>query len=281
MKSKIDEYNKNNTIPMSKKTILITGASSGFGLMLANNLHQQGYNVIGTSRNPEKTQTLFKMLALDITDENSINEFTKKVFETTNQLDVLVNCAGYMLNGIAEETATDIAKKQFDTNFWGTINVTNAILPHFRKQKSGQIITVSSIMGLMGLPNNSIYSASKHALEGYFKSLRFEVSQFNIKVSMVQPMWAKTNLGANLILANGNIAEYKQYKEQANKYIKKSLADGEDPSLIVNAIIKIIDAKNPKFRNLVGKMAGMIVFLNNYAYSKFENAIHKSVKTAK
>lgn len=263
-----------------KKTILITGASSGFGLMLANKLHEQGYNVIGTSRNPEKIQTPFKMLALDITDENSINEFTKKVFETTNQLDVLVNCAGYMLNGIAEETATDIAKNQFDTNFWGTINVTNAILPHFRKQKSGQIITVSSIIGLMGLPNNSIYSASKHALEGYFKSLRFEVSQFNIKVSMVQPMWAKTNLGANLISANGNITEYKHYKEQANKYIKKSLADGENPSLIVNAIIKIIDAKNPKFRNLVGKMAEMIVFLNNYAYSKFENVIHKSVKTA-
>lgn len=265
------------------KTILITGASSGFGLMLANKLHQQGYNVIGTSRNKEKTQPTvpFKVLALDITDENSINEFTKQLFETVSNLDVLVNCAGYMLNGIAEETQTEIAKKQFDTNFWGTINVTNAILPHFRKQKSGQIITVSSIMGLVGLPNNSIYSASKHALEGYFKSLRFEVSQFNIKISMLQPMWAKTNLGANLISANGNIAEYRQYKEQVNKYIKNSLAEGEDPSKIVNAIIKIIDAKNPKFRNLVGKMAGMIVFLNNYAYSQFENAIHKSVKTAK
>lgn len=165
--------------------------------------------------------------------------------------------------------------------FGGTINVTNALLPHFRKQKSGQIITVSSIMGLIGLPNNSVYAASKHALEGYFKSLRFEVSQFNVKVSMVQPMWAKTNIGSNMISASGNIAEYKQYKEQVNKYIKNSLAEGNDPSVIVNAIIKIINTKNPKFRNLVGKMAGMILFLNNYAYSMFENAIHKSVITAK
>lgn len=263
------------------KTVLITGASSGFGLLLATKLHESGYNVIGTSRNPEKTQTPFKMLTLDIDNETSIDLFIKQLFETVSTLDVLVNNAGYMLTGIAEETPTDLAKQQFETNFWGTVNITNALLPYFRKQKSGQIITVSSIMGLIGLPNKSIYSASKHALEGYFKSLRFELSQFNVKVNMVQPMWAKTNLGANTISANRNIAEYKQYKEQVNKYIKNSMAEGDEPSILVNAIIKIINAKNPKFRNLVGKMAGMILFLNNHAYSKFEDAIHKSVKTAK
>jgi NADP-dependent 3-hydroxy acid dehydrogenase YdfG len=154
-----------------KQTILITGASSGFGLMLAKNLHQQGYNVIGTSRNPEKLQVTvpFKVLALDITNKNSIKEFTKQLFETVNQLDVLVNNAGYMLTGLAEETSTEVGKLQFETNFWGTVNVTNAILPHFRKQKFGQIITVSSMMGLISLPMKSIYAASKHALEGFFK----------------------------------------------------------------------------------------------------------------
>jgi short-subunit dehydrogenase len=266
-----------------KQTILITGASSGFGLMLAKNLHQQGYNVIGTSRNPEKLQVTvpFKVLALDITNENSIKEFTKQLFETVNQLDVLVNNAGYMLTGLAEETSTEVGKLQFETNFWGTVNVTNAILPYFRKQKFGQIITVSSMMGLISLPMKPIYAASKHALEGFFKSLRFEVSQFNIKVSMVQPMWAKTNLGTNMISVDGNIAEYKNYKEQVNKYIKNSMAEGDEPSVIVNKIIKVINAKNPKFRNIVGKMAGMVLFLNNYAYPQFEGAINKSVKSAK
>lgn len=266
-----------------KKTILITGASSGFGLMLANNLHQQGYNVIGTSRNPEKLQATvpFKVLALDITDENSIKEFTKRLFETVNQLDILVNNAGYMLTGLAEETSTEAGKLQFETNFWGTVNVTKAILPYFRKQKFGQIITVSSMMGLITIPMKSMYAASKHALEGYFKTLRFEVSQFNIKVSMVEPMWAKTNLGTNMISVDGNIAEYKNYKGQVNKYIKNGMAEGDDPSVIVNKIIEVINAKNQKFRNIVGKMAGMVLFLNNYAYPMFENAIHKSVKTAK
>ena len=266
-----------------KKTILITGASSGFGLMLANKLHTEGHNVIGTSRNAEKLQATvpFKVLSLDVTDEKSIEKFTKQLFETVKQLDVLVNNAGYMLIGLAEETSTEAGKLQFETNFWGTVNVTKAILPYFRKQKFGQIVTVSSMMGLLSLPMHPIYAASKHALEGFFKSLRFEVSQFNIKVSMVEPMWAKTNIGTNMIAIDGNITEYSNYKGQVNKYIKNGLANGDEPSLIVNKIIKVINAKNPKFRNIVGKMAGMVLFLNNYAYTQFEGAIYKSVKTAK
>ncbi len=266
-----------------KKTILITGASSGFGLMLANKLHTEGHNVIGTSRNAEKVQATvpFKVLSLDVTDEKSIEKFTKQLFETVKQLDILVNNAGYMLTGLAEETSTEAGKLQFETNFWGTVNVTKALLPYFRKQKFGQIITVSSMMGLITIPMKSMYAASKHALEGYFKTLRFEVSQFNIKVSMIEPMWAKTNLGANMIAIDGNIAEYKNYKKQVNKYIKNGMAEGDEPSLIVDKIIKVINAKDPKFRNIVGKMAGMVLFLNNYLYSMFEGAIHKSVKTAK
>lgn len=260
-----------------KKTILITGASSGFGLMLANKLFESGFNVIGTSRNPEKVQSPFKMLALDIDDEASIKEFTRHLFEGTSKLDILVNNAGYMLMGIAEETPLELSRKQFETNFWGTINVTNAILPHFRKQKSGQIITISSIMGLIGLPNKSIYSASKHALEGYFKSLRFEVEQFNIKVNMVEPMWFKTNLGNNSVVSNTKIADYELFREQANAYIKKSIEDAEKPDAVVNAIINLIKAKEPKFRNPIGKMARTIFFLQNYAYGLFETAIFKNL----
>jgi NADP-dependent 3-hydroxy acid dehydrogenase YdfG len=122
-----------------KKTILITGASSGFGLMLANNLHQQGLNVIGTSREPEKyTGTVpFALLRLNIDDDNSIKSFTDELFQHTKQLDVLVNNAGYMVTGIAEETPLEQGRQQFETNFWGTVKVTNALLPHFRAQRHG------------------------------------------------------------------------------------------------------------------------------------------------
>jgi short-subunit dehydrogenase len=265
------------------KTILITGASSGFGLMLANQLHQQGFDVIGTSREPEKHagKVPFKLLRLNIDDDSSIHAFTTELFQHVKQLDVLINNAGYMVTGIAEETSIDLGRQQFETNFWGTVKVTNALLPFFRAQKSGRIITVSSIVGLIGPPNLSFYAASKHAVEGYFKSLRFELDQFNIKVSMVEPVWFKTNLGHNAVAAvNGRIADYDGYRKQVDAATQKGLDEAEAPDAVVKAIGRLIHAKRPRFSNPVGKRTGMILFLQNHAPSIFEGAILKSVKTA-
>lgn len=263
------------------KTILITGASSGFGLMLAKDLHQKGFNVIGTSREPQKYQGKFpfKLLKLDIDDDASIQSFAEQIANETKQLDVLVNNAGFMVTGIAEETPMDVARQQFETNFWGTVKVTNALLPIFRKQKFGQIITVSSIVGIIGPPNLSFYSASKHAVEGYFKSLRLELNQFNIKVSVVEPVWFKTNLGHNAIASTGNsISDYDMYRKKVNVVTQKGLDEAESPEAVVNSITKLINLKEPKFSNPVGKMSGMIVFLQNFAPKMFENALLKSVK---
>lgn len=266
-----------------KKTVLITGASSGFGLMLANNLHQQGFHVIGTSREPEKyaSKLPFKLLRLDIDDDASIKSFTEQLFQHTGRLDVLVNNAGYMVTGIAEETPLDLGRQQFETNFWGTVKVTNALLPHFRAQKQGQIITVSSIVGLIGPPNLSFYSASKHAVQGYFKSLRFELNQFNIKVSMVEPVWFKTKLADRAVAAaNGGIADYNAYRKQAKAATQKGIDEAEAPDAVVHTITKLIGTKEPRFSNPVGKMTGLILFLQSYAPKMFEGSILKSVETA-
>lgn len=130
------------------KNILVTGASSGFGLLVANELHRKGFNVIGTSRNPEKIQSSlpFKILALDIADDNSIKAFAKQLFSEVKQLDVLINNAGFYLSGLAEETTIEQGRKQLETNFWGTVQLTNELLPYFRKQRFGKIITVGSIV---------------------------------------------------------------------------------------------------------------------------------------
>jgi len=266
-----------------KKTILITGASSGFGLMLATKLHHDGYNVIGTSRQPEKyaRSVPFKLLRLDIDDDRSIQSFTQELFTHTRRLDVLVNNAGYMVTGIAEETPIEVGRQQFETNFWGTVKVTNALLPHFRKQKDGQIVTVSSIVGLIGPPNLSYYSASKHAVEGYFKALRFELNDFNIKVSMVEPVWFKTNLGENAVSSKSvNIADYDAYRKQVRAATQKGMDEAEAPDAVVGTITRIIETREPKFSNPVGKMTGMILFLQTYAPKMFEGSILKSVKTA-
>jgi short-subunit dehydrogenase len=265
-------------------TILITGASSGFGLMLANKLHQQGFNVIGTSREPEKYagKVPFKMLRLNIDDDNSIKSFTDELFKFTKQLDVLVNNAGYMVTGIAEEMPMELGRQQFETNFWGTVKVTNALLPYFRKQKSGKIITVSSIVALIGPPNLSYYTASKHAVQGYFKSLRFELNQFNIKVSMVEPVWFKTNLGNHAVsTTSGSITDYNTYRKQVNAATQKGIDEAELPDEVVKTITKLIETKEPKFSNPVGKMSRMILFLQSHAPKIFEGSILKSVLTAK
>lgn len=266
-----------------KQTVLITGASSGFGLMLANKLHAQGHTVIGTSRDPQKYagKVPFKLLRLDIDDDASIEAFPGELFQQIKKLDVLVNNAGYMVTGLAEETPLDVARQQFETNFWGTVKVTNAILPYFRKQRSGRIITVSSIVALIGPPNLSFYAASKHAVEGYFKSLRFELNPFNIKVSMVEPIWFKTNLSSNAVKANaGSISDYDSYRRKANAATQKGIDEAEAPDAVAAKISDLVTAKDPKFSNPVGKMVGMFLFLQSYAPKMFESSILKSVSKA-
>src|SRR6185295_6946427 len=215
-----------------KQTILVTGASSGFGLLIANKLHESGHIVIGTSRDPEKYQSRlpFKLLPLDIADDLSIESFAKKLFSEIKTLDVLINNAGFYLSGLAEETSIEQGKKQLDTNFWGTVKLTNELLPYFRKQRFGKIITVGSILGLISLPGGAYYAASKHALEGYFRALRFELNEFNIKVSMVEPVGFKTNIISNSIVAEYKIGDYDIYRKKLKAYTKDLFANSAEPT---------------------------------------------------
>ncbi len=262
-----------------KQTILVTGASSGIGLLIADRLHKNGHHVIGTSRDPKKYQSQlpFKLLSLDISDDKSIESFGKQLFSQIDRLDVLINNAGYLVTGLAEETSVALGKQQFETNFWGTVKFTNELLPHFRKQRQGKIITVGSFLGLIGLPNVAFYSASKHALEGYFKTLRFELNQFNIKVCMVEPMGFKTNIGENATRATGNINDYDLYRQKISAYTKKEFDKAPGPEPVVDKVVKIVDERVPKFSYPVGKGASIFLALQQYAYNTFEGAVLKRV----
>lgn len=266
-----------------KQTILVTGASSGFGLLIANKLHENGNHVIGTSRNPEKYQGKlpFKLLALDIADDDSIDSFVKELFSQVKQLDVLINNAGYLVTGLAEETSIEIGKQQFETNFWGTVKLTNGLLPYFRKQKQGKIITVGSILGLISLPNVAYYAASKHALEGYFKALRIELNQFNIKVSMVEPSGFKTNIINSATNVKGDIKDYEVFRQKITSYTKTQFQNAPGPEPVMNTVLKIVNEKNPKYSHPVGKGTSMILTLQRFAYGVLENTLLKNVNAAK
>lgn len=262
--------------------ILITGASSGFGLLIANELHNKGYNVIGTSRNPEKIQSTvpFKIIALDLDSEQSINTLPDRLFKEIGQLDILINNAGFLVNGIAEEIPVEMGRKQFETNFWGTIKVTNAILPHFRKQKSGKIITVGSITGLVAFPSTAYYAASKHALEGYYKALRYELTEFNIRVAMIEPGSFKTNIVENASTTVNKIEDYNGLRAKTERYADFIVEQGENPAIVAEKVLKVVETENPKFRNLVGKGLSVLVNLQHFAYGIMEKTILKQLNNA-
>jgi short-subunit dehydrogenase len=266
-----------------KQTILITGASSGFGLMIANKLHEIGHTVIGTSRDPQKYQSKlpFRLLPLDIDNDQSIESFGKELFKHIKQLDVLINNAGFYLSGLAEETTIEQGRKQLETNFWGTVKLTNELLPYFRKQRFGKIITVGSIVGLISLPGGAYYAASKHALEGYFKSLRFELNEFNIKVCMVEPMGFKTNIVSNSMVAENKISDYDVYRKKLEAYTKDLFAKAPEPIPVIDTVIKLVGDKNPKYNHPVGKGASVILAVQHFAYKIFENSIAKDVNKAR
>lgn len=262
--------------------ILVTGASSGFGLLIANKLHKEGYNVIGTSRNPEKVQSKvqFKVIVLDLDSEESINSLPHRLFKEIKQLDILINNAGFLVNSIAEETPIDAARKQLETNFWGTVKVTNAILPHFRKQNSGKIITVGSINGIVAFPSTAFYAASKHALEGYFKSLRYELTDFNIKVAMIEPGSFKTNIFENATTTINKIEDYNSLRNKVERYAKVVVAEGEDPAMVAAKVLKVVETEKPKFRNMVGKGLSVLVNLQHFAYGLLEKLILNQLNKA-
>ena len=260
-----------------KQTVLITGASSGFGLNAATELHNRGYTVIGTSRHPGKIHVPFKMLALDIADDSSIHAFTVELFKHVENIDVLINNAGYYLSGLAEETSIEQGKQQFETNFWGTIKLTNSLLPHFRKKRSGKIITIGSIMGLFNFPSSAYYGASKHALEGYFKSLRFELSRFNVHVAMVEPMGFKTGIISNSFAAEGRIQEYDDFRNTIEKFAFDLFDNAPEPSPVIDTLLKLVEDNNPTFNHPVGKGASTFWAIQHFAYKTFEKSILKSM----
>lgn len=262
-----------------KKNILVTGASSGFGLLIANELHKKGYHVIGTSRNPEKQQSKvpFKIIALDLDSEESINTLPERVFKEIRHLDILINNAGFLVSGIAEETPIELGKQQLETNFWGTIKVTNAILPYFRKQRFGKIITVGSIIGLVSFPNAAYYAASKHALEGYFKALRYELDGFNIRVAMIEPAAFKTSILDNSSSPTNKIEDYNLLRSKIEKFTTELVKNAEDPALVAEKVITVVQAAKPKFRNIVGKGTSTLINLQHFAYGILENNVLKQL----
>jgi len=237
------------------KVVLITGGSSGIGKSIGEFLSKKDYLVYGTSRNPDNyTNSLFPLVALDVTDNNSIMKCIEEVVKVCGKIDILINNAGAGITGPIEEIPEVEIKRNFETNFFGPINVIKAVLPQMRKQNSGLIINVTSIAGYMGLPYRGIYSASKGALELLTEAFRMEIKDFNINMTNVAPGDFATNIAAGRYHApiiDGSPYQ-KVYKKTLN-LMNEHVDSGKDPNIMAKIIFKIIETKNPKGHYKVGE----------------------------
>ena len=236
------------------KVVLITGGSSGIGKAIGDFLFHKGFTVYGTSRNPEKvSNSLFPLIALDVRNADSIHSAVATLVETTGRLDIVINNAGVGITGPLEEIPMEEIKNNFETNFFGPIEVMKAVLPQMRSQQSGLIINITSIAGYMGLPYRSVYSASKGALELITEALRMEVKSFGIQIANVAPGDFATNIAAGrfhapVVQGSAYEAVYGNVLQTMDAHVDS----GSNPNEMAEAVYQIILNPNPKIHYKVG-----------------------------
>ena len=245
-----------------KKVILVTGASSGIGLACANALQAKGHIVYGSTRNLNRIQSVsFKPIELDVTNDASVNNAFSNIIQAEGKLDVLVNNAGNGIAGAAYAMPVDNAKKQFEVNFFGVVRMCSAVLPGMIENKKGLIVNMSSLAGLFGLPYQSMYSASKYAIEGYSQSLRMEMRNTKINVVIINPGDFKSAFSQNREKTPFTI-QHAQLEKEYNTAVaamEKDESIAPDPASLAKQLCKIVDADKPSHRYLVGGIGQTIV----------------------
>nr|WP_255639785.1 SDR family oxidoreductase [Aquibacillus saliphilus] len=259
------------------RVAIITGSSSGLGLSTTIQLARQGFEVLATMRNKDKF-TVFNLhtneqdvldrilpYQLDVTDQESINRFSEKV-NTLERVDVLINNAGFAIGGFAEQVEINDYRRQFETNLFGVMAITQAVLPKMRQKRNGTIINISSVSGRMGFPGISAYVSSKYALEGYSESLRLELRPFGIQVAIVEPGSFQTNIwSSGMEISKGSLNDQSPYHDYMTKIIsslESSKKNHQDPILVANLVAKIANMKEIKrLRYPVGKGLKATLFL--------------------
>ncbi len=251
----------------SKRTVLVTGCSSGIGLATCHVLSRNNFMTYGTVRNLSKAKKIqdlmnrenlsLKILRLDVNDNQSIKLAIKKILNDTGRIDVLINNAGYGMFGPIEEITTQEIKKQFETNFFGAIRLIKAIVPIMRKQGNGTIVNISSMVGRFAVPLNSAYVSSKFAVEGLSESISFELEEFGIRVIVIEPGVVKSDFFHNVKVKGMNLeSPYHELMERRVNFLDKAMKNSLTSSYdVADTILDALNSKDPKFRYVIGNDA--------------------------
>ena len=262
---------------------LVTGASSGIGEATAKRLAAAGYKVYGTSRRgAQASGQAFEMLPLDVTSDASVEVLVEEVLGREGRIDLLVNNAGFgVAPGGAEESSIEQARAIFETNFFGLIRMTRAVLPHMRQQGSGRIINMSSVLGFLPMPYGALYAATKHAVEGYSESLDHELRTLGIRVSVVEPAYTKTPFDANFLEPDAKLDAYREVRTAVDRRIKEVMTAAEQPDVVAEVVLKAALADQPRLRYTAGGLASRLRFLRRFAPAAWVDAgIRKDLRLA-
>jgi NAD(P)-dependent dehydrogenase (short-subunit alcohol dehydrogenase family) len=250
----------------SQKVAIVTGSSTGIGYETSLALARDGFLTYATMRNVNKAENIKSIATkeslplhvkqLDVTDDISVKNAVQAISsETGGRVDALINNAGYGLNGAFEDLSMDEIKAQYETNFFGLIRVTQALLPTMRRQKSGTIVNISSGAGRFGFPSGSAYVSTKFAIEGLSESMLYELEPFGIKVVIVEPGVIRTNFGNGLVVAKKSQDPNSPYsmmmKKIANAF-EQMTKNASSPDLVANVVLNAVKDENPNLRYLAG-----------------------------
>jgi NAD(P)-dependent dehydrogenase (short-subunit alcohol dehydrogenase family) len=240
---------------INDKVVLITGVSSGIGRETALLLAERGARAFGTVRDFRRNGDLpgVELVPMDVTDDASVREGVELVLNKAGKIDVLINSAGYALAGALEETSVEEARQQFDTNFFGVLRVTQAVLPTMRRYRSGRIVNISSALGFLPAPFNGIYGASKYALEGYTETLDHEVRTFGIRAVLVEPVFTKTDIGKKKKIAQNVLDAYAEQKERTETAIQQTANRHDEPRRVAEIIYRAVTDDPPRLHYPVGE----------------------------
>jgi NAD(P)-dependent dehydrogenase (short-subunit alcohol dehydrogenase family) len=273
-----------------EKVAVVTGTSSGIGFETALALAREGYYTYATMRDTTKSDKIKELgkkdnlkidvLELDVDNENSVKTAIQKILDQKQRIDVLVNNAGWGLWGCVEDVSIDEFKAQFDTNFFSIIRLIQEVGPTMRKQGSGTIVNISSVVGRIGFPASPAYISSKFALEGLSESLRFELAPFGVNVVIIEPGVIKTNFMKNLRMAEKAESDsvYRDITVKVVSGVKMMAEMGTPPKEVADTIIKAVKDEKPLPRYVVGNDASMFLEAKKSKTDiEFENYLKKEL----
>ena len=264
----------------TRPVAIVTGASGGIGEATARALHAAGYRVFGTYRRPPAAKLPgIEYVACDVTSDESVKAAVGEVLSRTGRIDLLVNNAGVGLVAGAEESSLEQAKSLFDVNLFGLVRMTKAVLPAMRRQRAGRIVNISSVMGLIPAPFMALYSASKHAVEGYSESLDHEIRGSGVRVVLVEPAYTRTAFEGNVYRADEQLDVYQSARTNAETVLRDEMKTADTPEQVASAVVKASIEANPRRRYAAGRTARQVSLLRRFVPEPaFDRSLRKQMR---